>query len=144
EGKWSGNYTLIIDPNSSPHTCPTIMNISSILNSKFLKLKYTWEFETTPHEGMILLTFNTKRKLIVTNWIDSWHMGTDIMTCNGYINGNMISFTGQYAASEGPDWRWRTEINLINNEEFEFKMYNIHPQNIEDLAVCVRYLRVKN
>ena len=142
EGMWEGEYHLFLNPKEPARISQSEMKISPLLNNKFVELKYSW-YEEIPQEGGIILTYNPKKQLIVTNWVDSWHMGYEIMRCEGYIENNEYYFTGSYGVSNGPNWGWRTEIKNITNQNFEFLMYNISPKGDHQLAVKVLYSQIK-
>ena len=138
EGSWEGKYHLFLDPNDPARISQSEMRISPLLKNKFVELKYTW-YEETPQEGEITLTYHPKKQLVIANWLDSWHMGYEIMRCEGYCENDEYSFTGSYDVSKGPKWGWRTEIKNITSQEFELLMYNISPKGDDQLAVRVVY-----
>jgi len=42
---------------------------------------------------------------------------------------------GSYAAPPGPDWGWRTVIEIPDDDSFRMVMYNVSPEGKEELAV---------
>jgi hypothetical protein len=44
----------------------------------------------------------------------------------------------------GPDWGWRTEVELTDADHLSITAYNIHPEGGEALAVQTLLNRVKH
>ncbi|MCH8908963.1 MAG: DUF1579 family protein [Candidatus Heimdallarchaeota archaeon] len=93
-------------------------------------------------EGTLIVGFDSKRELVFASWIDRWHNSYGIMDCQGYVTDkNEIFFKGSYLVDTGPDWEWKTNIQVDEADKFTLKMYNIHPHLGEYLAVQVDYYR---
>jgi hypothetical protein len=76
-------------------------------------------------------------------WIDSFHQSGDFMNCVGTIEGDKISVKSKYTQPEYADWAWRTTVEFISEDAFEFTMYNIYPDGKEEVAVESRFERRK-
>jgi hypothetical protein len=51
---------------------------------------------------------------------------------------------GSYPAPDGgPDWGWRTEVELLDPDRLTIAAYNIHPEGGEALAVKTVLERVR-
>ena len=110
-------------------------SVRSKMNGQFLTIEYTWEYESKPQEGMLILGRDSKSDAVQAVWTDSWHSKDVLMLCNGSIDADgRISVVGSYAVPEHPDWGWRTEITPGENS-FRYAMYNVTPEGEEDLAV---------
>jgi hypothetical protein len=107
-------------------------------------LTYTWSHEEVAQEGLILLGYDDKQEIATAAWVDSWHMSSKIMSCQGTIDAQgAIDLRGSYEAPPGPDWGWRIVITPKAGKELQMVMYNITPEGAEDLAVKADYKRAK-
>ncbi len=141
-GNWSGTNLLHLswltpsDYHSSSH-----LAIQPVANGKFLAFTYTWSHENVPHEGMILLGYDVESKRATAAWIDSWHMSSKIMSCQGAIDEHgEIVLRGNYEAPPGPDWGWRIVITA-SGKALRLVMYNCSPEGEEEWAVQAEYTR---
>ena len=76
------------------------------------------------------------------HWIDSWHNGFTVMTCDGTVNDSgVIDVRGTYPAPPGPDWGWRTVITP-GVDTLQVVMHNIWPDGREELAVEDWFTRI--
>jgi hypothetical protein len=63
------------------------------------------------------------------------------MVCTGLIDKyGLVDVLGSYSYPPGPDWGWRITLSP-GEDELEMRMFNIHPEGQEDLAVEASYRR---
>lgn len=142
-GNWAGPSHLYLSwppTDEATHKSHSTASITSVANGKFLLIAYTWVYKDKTQEGLILFGLDDRNN-IKAAWIDSWHMGNIMMICEGTADAAKVTMTGSYAAPPGPDWRWRTEIQPVNDNTFRMVMYNISPEGEESLAVEAEYSR---
>ena len=116
--------------------------ITPILDGRFVRMDYTWEYQGKPQAGSFLIGYEMEVEKVTAHWIDTWHMGDKVMACQGTVSNNgQISVLGSYAAPPGPDWGWRTIITPGEDQSLRLIMFNISPDGQEDLAVEADYTR---
>jgi hypothetical protein len=125
-GTWKGTKKLWLQDPNSPELCDTEVVVSAN------RVSYTWSFRGSPQSGVIELSKTDD--LVHAAWTDTWH-STETMESEGTDSDDRIVFTGTYAAGDGPDWSWRTELDLSAPAGFGLKMFNIMPTGEEQIAV---------
>jgi uncharacterized protein DUF1579 len=139
-GSWRGTNKLQ-DPHSNlDEDSPATATVTSVLGGRFVRLDYTWDYKGAPQEGSILIGYEAKTDTATAHWIDTWHMGSQVMALAG-PGGPTLAVKGTYAAPPGPDWGWRIEITP-SEESLRMVMFNIWPEGKEDLAVEAVYERI--
>jgi hypothetical protein len=135
-GSWLGNNTLWVSPEDFPDISDSTLSVIPFLKKKFVRLDYTWKLEGELHEGNFIIGFQSKRKLYSAVWLDTWHMGDKYMTCQGLVdeNGSFV-LMGYYEVTEGPDYGWKTVIEIGKHESLRITMFNVTPEGKEQLAV---------
>jgi hypothetical protein len=143
-GEWVGTNLLRLSwVTPSDHTSGSLLSVAPIAKGMFLTFAYKWSHENAPQEGLILLGYDQVRKIATAAWVDSWHMSSKIMSCEGSIDEDgVVSLRGTYEAPPGPDWGWRITIALDADENLRITMYNCPPEGAEELAVQADYRRV--
>ena len=123
------------------HESNSTASVRSRMNGQFLTIEYTWAYEGSAEEGMLILGCDPHSDAVQAVWTDSWHSKDILMLCNGEIDGDgKISVFGTYAVPDYPDWGWRTEITPGDNE-FRYAMYNVTPEGEEEIAVETDFTR---
>jgi len=142
EGDWKGTNRLYLSWLSDPlKESESRMHISRKANGQFIQFDYDWEYEGEKQEGMLVLGCDAKTDAVQAVWTDSWHSRHTFMISDGTANENgTVSVKGYYKVPDHPDWGWRTEI-IPAGEKIKLTMYNVSPENEEDLAVEVTYER---
>jgi hypothetical protein len=144
-GEWTGTNLLRLSwltPSEYPSS--SRLAVAPVAKGKFLSFTYTWSHENVAHEGLILLGYDDQQKVATAAWVDSWHMSSEIMSCQGTIDAQgVINLRGSYEAPPGPDWGWRIVITPKSGSGLQIVMYNITPEGAEDLAVQADYKRGK-
>ncbi len=92
---------------------------------------------------MFTFGYNTLLDRYEASWVDSFHNNTAIMFCTGNAKENGFFVRGSYPdPAGGPDWGWRTEVEL-RGEELLITAYNIIPEGGEAKAAEMTLARVK-
>jgi hypothetical protein len=144
-GTWKGTNTLH-DPNTGgPEESPGTLRVASLLDSRFVRLDYTWSYQGKPQEGSLLVGYDPGTRTISGHWIDSWHMGHAAMILLGTEpEGATLRLAGTYAAPPEPDWGWRIEVTAASGvDALRITMVNIWPDAAkEETAVEAVYTRL--
>lgn len=147
-GRWTGSNRLHDPHTGKPEDSPSRLVIAPLLGGKFIRLDYTWNHQGKPHEGSLLVGFNSQTSELSGHWIDSWHMAPTAMILRGsMVDGGELSLLGSYAAPPGPDWGWRIDIELRNLDDrpaIELRMTNINPDGKTEPAVEATWKRETN
>lgn len=141
-GEWQSTYRLLL-PGEAPHESTSKATLAPILNGKFMRLDYSWAYNGTAQEGLLIVGYEAQPALATVAWIDDWHMGEKFMLSHGVLNQDgVLNVVGSFAVGEGPDWGWRTVIMPRGPHEWRLEMYNIAPSGEEDLGVEADYRRI--
>ena len=141
-GNWEGTNLLWLSPQEPATESPSNLSLNTVVNGKFVEIKYTWSDDSRPQEGILLISYEIKRQLATAVWADSWHMNEKFMTCQGVIKEDgSVDVRGFYQAPTGPDWGWRILVQLTSEDSLDLIMYNIWPDGKEELAVKATYTR---
>jgi hypothetical protein len=143
-GGWAGTSKLWLEPDVLSGEAPMIGNLQIILDGRFALFLYQSAVEDEPQHGMFMFGYNTLSDRYEASWVDSFHNNTAIMFCVGTSTENGFSVLGSYPdPTGGPDWGWRTVVELLDNDHLVITAYNIHPETGEAKATEARLTRVK-
>lgn len=133
-GNWRGTSKLWLEPGKLADEAPVVATIQLLLEGRFALYLYQGSIEGESQHGMFTFGYNTTLEKFEASWVDSFHTGTAIMFCIGAEKENGFSVTGSYPdPTGGPDWEWRTEVQLIE-DELIITAYNIAPEGEEAKA----------
>ena len=82
-GNYKGTNRLHYPPENPPDETPSNLNLTSILNGRFVRIDYTWSYKNAPQEGSMLIGFDPKENLVTIHWIDTWHMSNKVLALQG-------------------------------------------------------------
>ena len=143
-GLWDGTTSTWFEKDILADESPMRGKISLVMDGRFINYEYTGTLNKKPYEGNMLWAYDLGNEKCQCSWIDSFHMGTAIMHSEGHETGNGFVVTGQYGwIGIGEPWSWRTELEIINPEQFIIRAYNISPEGDEAKATETIYHRVK-
>ena len=142
-GTWHGTNRLWDPHTQKPDDTPSRMSLTPILGGRFVRIDYSWSYHGEPQEGSYLLGGDAKDATVTLHWIDTWHMATKGMVCQGPAgDAHGVDVRGSYAAPPGPDWGWRITLQLDSgNQTLQGRMYNVEPAGREAPAVEATYTR---
>lgn len=141
-GKWSGHNKLWFEPTAAAIESTTTAEITGEAAGRMLLMRYTWEYDGKPCDGIVLLGDDIKAGRCDAAWADSFHNGHRLMPLTGAAAGDGdISVRGSYPAPPGPDWGWRITFEHPSSDVLVMRMYNIMPDGTEALAVEASYAR---
>lgn len=143
-GHWTGTSKLWLEPDKLADESPVIATIQLLLEGRFALYLYQGSIEGELQHGMFTFGYNITLEQYEASWVDSFHNGTGIMFCIGAEKENGFFVTGNYPdPTGGPDWSWRTEIELLDSNHLTITAYNISPDGNEDKATETKLTRGK-
>ena len=135
-GNWKGTSKLWLEPGKLADESPIVATIQLLLEGRFALYLYQGSIEGEPQHGMFAFGYNITLEQFEASWVDSFHNSTGIMFCIGAERENGFSVTGSYPdPTGGPDWGWRTEVELIDANHLTITACNITPDGEEAKAV---------
>ncbi|MBE7434309.1 MAG: DUF1579 domain-containing protein [Anaerolineales bacterium] len=133
-GNWKGTSKLWLEPGKLANEAPIVGTIQLVLDGRFALFLYQSTIEGEPQHGMFTFGYNTTLERYEASWVDSFHNNTAIMFCEGNAKENGFFVLGSYPdPTGGPDWGWRTEVELRLNE-LVITAFNITPEGEEAKA----------
>lgn len=139
-GRWIGTSRLLL-PGEPVRETSSEATVSLVAQGKFCTLAYSWSFDGTAQDGMLLIGQEQHSARVI--FIDSWHMGDAMMICQGQVDGQgTLDVRGSYAVEGSADWGWRIVV-APDGHSVRILMYNVTPDGEEVLGVEATYTRAE-
>ncbi len=145
-GEWEGLASVWFEPGDPVDQSPVHATMKPVLNGRFILHEYAGSFGGKPLEGMALIGYHLEAGKYQMAWIDSFHTGTAMMFSESSRHANRLNVMGSYeyvTPEVDQRWGWRTEIEMLSDDELVLTAYNVSPDGEEAKATQTRYTRVK-
>ena len=145
-GEWEGIAKTWFEPGKIGDESPIRGSMRLILDGRFIMHEYKGSLGAKPLEGIAIYGYHLELGKFQSAWIDSFHNGSAIMFSEGKKNDDKLAMLGSYAyvtPETEQHWGWRTEIEMLNDDEIIITAYNISPAGEEARATETLYKRVK-
>ena len=141
-GNWRGTSKLWLEPDKLADESPIVGTIQLVLEGRFALYLYQSSIEGEAQHGMFTFGYNTLLDRYEASWVDSFHNNTAIMFCTGDAKEKGFFVLGSYPdPAGGPDWGWRTEVELTDADHLRITAYNITPEGMEAKATEMNLTR---
>lgn len=144
EGDWTGMSKTWFKPGELADESEVTGHFEKLGTGNFVRHTYTGSMMGKDRVGDETLAFNAVTSKYQSVFTDSFHMNYAFLFSEGDATENGFAVTGKYDVGPGiPQWGWRTEYALVDEDHLVITCYNITPEGEEAKGVEVDYHRVK-
>lgn len=142
-GHWQGQTKTWFQPGDPVDVSPMEGTIRQLFDGRFLLHEYQGSFNGQPFQGIAIYGYDLKTQKFQCAWVDSFHMGSGIMFSESKKAEDHFNVLGKYVASadDPQEWRWRTELTVIDESSIAITAFNISPDDVETKATETMYHR---
>jgi len=145
-GEWEGITKTWFEPDKIADESPMRGSMQLILGGRFIMHEYKGSMSGEPLEGIAIYGYHLALGKFQSAWIDSFHNGSAIMFSEGKKGKDNFSMLGSYAyvtPELEQHWGWRTEIEMLYDDEVKITAHNISPEGEEAKATETLYKKLK-
>lgn len=143
-GIWKGTTSTWFEKDILADESPMQAKITLVLDDRFINIDYLGSLDGKVFEGKMLWGYNLGTQQCECSWIDTFHMGSGLMHSIGSETGNGFRVLGSYGGEGMPEpWGWRTELEIVNEDQFTLTAFNISPEGEEAKATETVFHRAR-
>ncbi len=144
-GEWQGINRTWFQPNVLADESPIQGSIRALPGSHFVIYEYSSVLQGSPFHGVALYGYNSYTRQFEGAWADGLHMSTNLMFSSGGLAERGFFLLGNYVDPDGgPNWGWRTLVEVGAPDHLLITCFNISPQGQEARALEASYRRKQN
>ncbi len=141
-GDWQGVARTWFEPGKLADESPIQGTICPLIGGRFVLHEYEGALIGEAMHGMAIMGYHITKGLFECAWIDNLHMGTGILFSEAQGHDSGFSVLGRYPdTGGGPDWGWRTEVQIVDKDHIVITAYNISPSGEGAKAIEIAYER---
>ena len=141
-GSWQGHNRLQTAAADPIQESSSLLTVTPIENDTLVRIDQSWNYQNEPQTGSMLIGHDGNTGAITIHWRDTCHNATKIMQLHGQFETQRgLVATGHFAVGSGPDWRWRIEIR-VSDQQLHIDMFCVNFDSaIDDGGVRATYVR---